>query len=92
MRVEVEMIQRDKPLFENLFEILLRSSLSCNPKKTQNKLYLLLGSDNGRLMKQNNKYYTQDMVHVQQILNSFDSIYKVNCLISLNASVSSNSI
>ena len=55
MRIEVEIIQRDKPLFEKLFEILLRSSLSCNPRKTKNKLYSLLGGKNGTLMEQNNK-------------------------------------
>jgi len=54
--IDVENIQKGKPLFEKILEILFRSSLSCNPRKTRNKLYSVLRCDNyKRLLKQDNE-------------------------------------
>jgi hypothetical protein len=56
LQIEVENIHRGKPLFEKILEILFRSSLFCNPRKTQNKFYSMSGyNKDKRLMKQDNE-------------------------------------
>ena len=51
VRIEVEIMQIDKPFFEKLFKILVRYTRSCNPGTTKNP-FSTLGGDNCRLVQQ----------------------------------------